>query len=341
MTHTPALKRFAALATNWKRDEFFSARLALTGIYAATVSIILGLFSYLLYGVLMDGIANSLEGNFATDAAQQAALKQVADVLKTQLFTLDGIVLLVVVITVFFLTSLTLRPLRESRAREHRFLADAAHELRTPLTIMKTDIEVLLRDRSVTINDTKELLKKNIDEIDALTRIANGLLDIMHIKNNKNSGSLIMLAAVLTGVVHKLAPLARARDISLTSFFETGSEKEQVRAVKETLERAFANSIENAIKYTEPGGKVSVTLGRKGAMLEINIKDTGCGIAPEDLPFITEPFYRADSARALVRGSGLGLTIMKETIKTHGGKLHIESALGKGTTVRILLPSAS
>ena len=341
MTHTPASKRFAALATRSRRDEFFFARLALTGIYAAVVSAILGLFSYLLYGVLMNSIANSLEGNFATDAAQQAALKPVADVLKTQLLTLDGIVLLVVVIAVFFLTSLTLRPLRESRARERRFLADAAHELRTPLTIMKTDSEVLLRDRSVTIDDTKELLKKNIDEIDALTRIANGLLDIVHIKNSKNPDSPVTLAAVLTAVVHKLTPLARARDVSLASSFEAGSEKEQVRGAREALERAFANSIENAIKYTESGGTVSVTLGKKGALLEIGITDTGCGIAPEDLPFVTEPFYRADSARALVSGSGLGLAIVKETIETHGGKLHIESALGKGTTVRVLLPRAS
>ena len=341
MTHTPALKRFAALATNWKRDEFFSARLALTGIYAATASVILGLFSYLLYGVLMNGIANSLEGNFATDAAQQIALKQVADVLQTQLLTLDGIVLLVVVVAVFFLTSLTLRPLRESRARERRFLADAAHELRTPLTIMKTDSEVLLRDHSATIDDTKELLKKNIDEVDALARIANGLLDIMHVKNNKNPDSLVTPTAVLTEVVRKLTPLALARDVSLSSFFEVGSEKERVHGTKEALERAFANSIENAIKYTGSGGKVSVTLGRKGTMFEINITDTGCGIAPEDLLFVTEPFYRADSARVLVSGSGLGLAIVKEAIETHGGKLHIESALGKGTTVRILLPCAS
>ena len=341
MTHIPASKRFAALATSWKRDEFFFARLALTGIYAATVSVILGLFSYLLYGVLMNGIANSLEGSFATDAAQQAALKQVAEVLQTQLLTLDGIVLLAVVIAVFFLTSLTLRPLRKSRARERRFLADAAHELRTPLTIMKTDSEVLLRDRSVTIEDTKELLKKNIDEVDALARIANGLLDVMHIKDNKNTDSLSVPAVVLAGVVHKLTPLARARGVSLSFSFETGSGKEQVHGAKEALERAFANSIENAIKYTESGGKVSVTLGRRGTQLEIGITDTGCGIAPEDLPFVTEPFYRADSARALVSGSGLGLAIVKETVETHGGKLHIESALGKGTTLRVLLPRAS
>ncbi len=338
MTHNPVSKRFAALATHWRRDEFFSARLALTGIYTATVGIILGLFSYLLYGALMSGIANSLEGNFATDAAQQAALKQVTGMLQAQLLTLDGIVLIIVVVAGFFLTSLTLRPLKKSRARERRFLADAAHELRTPLTIMKTDTEVLLRDHSSTLADTKELLRKNIDEIDALTRIAYDLLDLMHAENRKNHVAPVAVARVLTAVVQKLTPVARVHDVSLVSFLETGSEGEQVRGAEETLARIFANTIENAIKYSEPGGEVAVSFRRKGNMLGIEIKDSGIGITAEDLPFITEPFYRANSARSRVSGSGLGLAIVKETIETYGGKLHIESIFGKGTTVRILLP---
>ncbi|MHB1163231.1 MAG: sensor histidine kinase [Minisyncoccota bacterium] len=341
MTHTPASKRFAALATSWKRDEFFSARLALTGIYAATVAVILGIFSYLLYNALANGISDSFDGNFATQAAQQLALNQVMDILQTRLLIADGIVLLVVVVVGFFLTTITLRPLRKARARERRFLADAAHELRTPLTIMKTDTEVLLRDRSATIADTKELLKKNIDEIDVLAGIANGLLDLVRTENKKNAVSFIMVGAILTRVVDKFMPLARARDISLTASLEVGSETMRVRGSAEALERAFANSIENALKYTESGGQISVSLERKEAVLEIKIKDTGCGIASEDLPFVTEPFYRADTARASVSGSGLGLTIIKETMETHSGKLHIESVLGEGTIVYISLPLAA
>lgn len=340
MTHTPASKRFAALAISWRRDEFLSARLALTGIYVATVGVILGAFSYLLYGALMNGIANSLEGNFATDAAQQVALKQIAEVLQARLFMLDGIVLGIVIVVGFFLTNLTLRPLKKARERERRFLADAAHELRTPLTIMKTDAEVLLRDRSATIVDTKELLRKNIDEVDSLTDIANGLLDLMRVEKNIAT-SPVEIGTVLTASVKKFMPLARAHDISLTSSLEVGSETERVRGSTEALERAFANGIENAIKYTKSGGQVSVFLERKGNTLEIKIKDTGVGIAQEDLPFVTEPFYRADSARASVSGSGLGLAIMRETVETHGGRLHIESAPGKGTTVSILLPRIS
>ena len=338
MTHTPASKLFAALATSWRRDEFLSARLALTGIYVATVSVILGAFSYLLYGALMSGIANSLEGNFATDAAQQAALKQIAEVLQARLLTIDGIVLFIVLMVGFLLTSLTLRPLRKARERERRFLADAAHELRTPLTIMKTDTEVLLRDRSATLVDMKELLKKNVDEVDALTNIANGLLDLMRTENKKVAQSLIEIGVLVTASVNKFMPLARAHDISLTASLETGSETERVHGSAEALERALGNGIENALKYTDVGGEVSVSLGRKGNMLEIKIKDTGSGIAPADLPFVTEPFYRSGSARVAVGGSGLGLAIMKETIEAHSGKLHIESTLGKGTTVYISLP---
>lgn len=341
MTHAPASKRFEALATSWKRDEFFSTRLALTAIYAGTVSIILGVFSYLLYTAIASGIANSFEGNFTTESAQQLAIHQVIDILQTRLLIADGILLFVVIVVVFFLTTLTLYPLKKSRERERRFLADAAHELRTPLTIIKTDTEVLLRDRSATLADTKELLKKNIDEIDALTNIANGLLDLMRIKKKKVTDSSIEIHPVLTTVVEKFIPRARARGISLVSLFELGTETMCVRGSAEVLERVFGNGIENAIKYTESGGKISVSLERKGTELHIKIKDTGCGIAPEDMPFVTEPFYRADSARAMVDGSGLGLAIMKDAIEAYGGQLHVESMLKEGTTVHISLPRAT
>lgn len=338
MTHTPASKRFVALATSWKRDEFFSARLSLTGIYTATAVVILGIFSYLLYNALANGIANSFDGNFATQDAEQIALSRILDILKTRLLVADGVVLLVVIVVGFFLTAVVLRPLKKARERERRFLADAAHELRTPLTIMKTDTEVLLRDRSATTSDTKELLKKNIDEIDALTGIVNGLLNLVRTKNKGAADSLIEIGTVLTAVVEKLAPLARVHGISLTSFVESGCTDASVRGRREDFNLLFANGIENAIKYTEPGGKVSVSLERKENFLEIKINDTGRGIAPQDMPFVTEPFYRADSIRSLVSGSGLGLAIMKETVETYGGTLRVESIFGKGTTVHISLP---
>ena len=97
----------------------------------------------------------------------------------------------------------------------------------------------------------------------------------------------------------------------------------------------FANILDNAFKYTESGGRVAVFAEISGNELVVSIADTGCGISPEDLPHITEKFYKANMS---VRGSGIGLAVVDEIIKMHAGKLDIASTKGKGTVVTIFLP---
>src|SRR4029434_5426969 len=113
----------------------------------------------------------------------------------------------------------------------------------------------------------------------------------------------------------------------------------EIRADSFRLEQVLSNLIDNAIKYTEPGGRVKVRALPENGAVEIRVEDTGIGIPPADLPRIFERFYRADKARSRERGgTGLGLSIVKHIVLAHGGELKIESVINKGTTVRVLLP---
>ena len=106
-------------------------------------------------------------------------------------------------------------------------------------------------------------------------------------------------------------------------------------ADRNLIKQVFANILDNAFKYTKSGGRVAVFAERAGDNLVVSVADTGCGISPEDLPHITEKFYKANMS---VRGSGIGLAVVDEIIRMHNGKLDIASSQGRGTVVTIFLP---
>jgi two-component system phosphate regulon sensor histidine kinase PhoR len=108
------------------------------------------------------------------------------------------------------------------------------------------------------------------------------------------------------------------------------------------LERAIANLLDNAIKYTPEGGRIIVTAARRGSDILIEVKDTGIGIPEADLPRIFERFYRVDKSRSrAMGGTGLGLAIVKHVVQAHGGTVEVASEVGKGSTFRIVLPATS
>ncbi len=337
----PLSKQFEALATSWKRDLLFRARIKLTFIYTMVAAFLLAVFSYILYGQLLSRLQDSIDDKVVNPIARELFFQRAADAIQSQILIADSIVLLFILVFGYVLTKLTLRPIRETRDRERRFLADAAHELRTPLAVMKTGTEVVLRSETELPARMKKLLSENIEEIDSLTRIANGLLALVAEKEKiASTRSLVSLNEILFGVVKKLISLARTRDVILSSNIEEHGDDIRLYADLIALTRAFENVVENAIKYTKPGGTVSIALERKGKSAMVKVKDTGVGISPEDISRVIEPFYRADTARAAIDGSGLGLSIVSETVQAHNGSLTIESTLGIGTMVSITLPLA-
>ena len=105
------------------------------------------------------------------------------------------------------------------------------------------------------------------------------------------------------------------------------------------MEQILTNLLDNAVKYTEPGGRIEVGLKGKGASLEVWVADSGIGIPPADRDRIFERFYRVDKARSrALGGTGLGLSIVKHLVQSQGGEIRVESELGKGTTFRFSLP---
>jgi two-component system phosphate regulon sensor histidine kinase PhoR len=112
-----------------------------------------------------------------------------------------------------------------------------------------------------------------------------------------------------------------------------------VEATNEDIEHLLANLVNNAIKYTEPGGQVTVTLEERDGQIVGTVEDTGIGIASEELPRIFDEFYRAESAKGKAQGTGLGLSIVKRVLDLYGGQIHVESELGKGSKFTFTLPA--
>ncbi len=332
-------KQFAGLGTAWRRDLLLRARVKLTAAYVAVSAVVLGIFSYLLYGALLARLTESINEDVLSIVAQELFFERASEALQSQILIADAITLFFILIFAYVLTGLTLKPIRVARDRERRFLADAAHELRTPLSVMKSGNEVVLRGETDISPRLKRLLTENVEEIDSLTRIANGLLLLASEKEKViDAESATQIYDVIASVVKKLTPRTQERQLSISFTSDENAKASTVCGNKTDLARAFENLIENAIKYTKPSGSVRVSLERTGNAAVIVVSDTGIGISKEDLAHVFEPFFRADTARTSMEGSGLGLSIVSEIVEAHGGKMNIESELGVGTIVRVTLP---
>lgn len=231
----------------------------------------------------------------------------------------------------------TINYMSEEIARADRvkndFISTVSHELRTPLTAIKGWAETI-RD----IGD-EEMTEKGIDiiisETDRLYNIVEDLLDF----SKMQSGRMVMRAEPVD-LVDELESAVnvfndRSKRDGITLIYNNPDLTAPMSADRNLIKQVFANILDNAFKYTKRGGRVAVFAERAGKNLVVSVADTGCGISPEDLPHITEKFYKANMS---VRGSGIGLAVVDEIIEMHGGKLDIASSVGIGTVVTIFLP---
>lgn len=235
---------------------------------------------------------------------------------------------------IFILHDITEQSKLEEMRR--RFVANVSHELRTPITTIKTYSETLL---DVDDKETKlSFLQVIIKECDRMTRLVSDLLYLSKL----DAGERIFnfedcnLSELLRFVCEKLRLQAQKKNQQILCSIK----KDIVANVdRDRIEQVLINIIGNAITYVQEGGKIEVELLEDDGFAKFIIKDNGPGIPKEDLPHIFERFYRVDKARSReLGGSGLGLSIADEIVKSHGGKILVESSIDVGTTFYVLLP---
>jgi len=219
-----------------------------------------------------------------------------------------------------------LAALEESTRAQRQLVADASHELRTPLTSLRTNIEVLQSDRALPPEERHRLLSDVIEQVGEMTTLIAELIELARAEQQTTDPEEVRLDLLASEA------LERARRNRSEVTFTADMEEATVRGVPATIERAIANLLDNAAKWSPPGGEVHLEV-RDG---EVTVRDHGPGIPEEDLPYVFDRFYRARSARGLP-GSGLGLAIVRQVAEAHGGEVVAEHADGGGTLMTLRL----
>ena len=226
--------------------------------------------------------------------------------------------------------------LQENEKMKNDFISSVSHELRTPLTAIKGWAETLMDD-SVDRETTKKGIGVIIKQSDRLSRMVEELLDFSRLQSGRLKLSLtkIDLVAELSDAVLMFTERARQEGIALN--YDEPMDILPIMGDSNRLRQVFVNILDNALKYSDAGDSVTVTVQHSENNAIIQIRDTGIGIASEDLPKVKTRFYKANATR---RGSGIGLAVADEIVSMHGGNLSLDSQEGEGTTVTISLPLA-
>jgi heavy metal sensor kinase len=222
--------------------------------------------------------------------------------------------------------------------RERRFSADASHELRTPLAVIKSGIGVTLSRRR-TVDEHETTLQDLDAQVDQLIRLCDDLLVLARGGRPRSTDSeSVDLTSLLELVVEQFIPLAEERKVTVLTHIR---KRLTVTGFPDDLIRLFVNLLGNAVKFTPPGGVVTMAARRHHRNTYVSVSDTGPGIPASHLPHIFEPFYRIDPSRSKAEtGTGLGLAIAHEIAGAHGGTIKARSKLGEGTTFEVTLPAS-
>lgn len=231
---------------------------------------------------------------------------------------------------------------QEKEERERRlFVSNVSHELRTPLTSVKSYLEAL-DEGALSEPVAPDFIKVSLDETNRMMRMVTDLLHLSRIDNATShlDVELINFTAFITFILNRFDQIRGqdeekkyelVRDYPITSvWIEIDTDK---------MTQVIDNILNNAIKYSPDGGKITVTMKTTDDQMILSISDQGLGIPKQDLPRIFDRFYRVDRARSRAQGgTGLGLSIAKEIIKQHNGFIWAKSEYGKGSTFTIVLP---
>jgi len=236
----------------------------------------------------------------------------------------------------YFLAGLTLTPIKEMVDEQNRFISDSSHELRTPLTSLRSEIEVALRNKKLTLPDARKFLESNLEETIALQTLSNNLLELAQngdmIKPRDMSD--FSLLEVLKTAIKRVEPQAKKKQIILKNEAQDAT----LHGAPDRITELFVILLDNAIKYSKARGKIEIISTNNNKTFGVSVIDHGPGIEENDLPHIFDRFFRADKSRSASPGYGLGLSIAKKIAEVHDGRIEAESVPGKQTIFRVVLP---
>ncbi len=224
---------------------------------------------------------------------------------------------------------------------QRRFTADASHELRSPLSRLRIELEVALR-RPRTLADYEAVLRSALEEVERLSRLTEELLMLARLDAGEvvaRPDVPVALAPLVEAELNRLKPEADARQITVAV---AAPPEVAVQAPADTLGLVIANLLQNALKFSPPTGRVTVTLRPEGTEAVLSVANSGPGIPPEDLPRVFERFYRGTRSRSPdLPGVGLGLAISRAIVDAYGGRIAVKSTRRAGTTFTVRLPLAT
>lgn len=237
-----------------------------------------------------------------------------------------------------WLTRQAMQPIEESFQRLKQFTADASHELRSPLMVIKTNAAVALKYPEGMRPKDAEKFQAITLSTNQMTRLTEDLLLLARTDIHTREWNKINLTLIIENLVQLYKPQAEVKQINfkfklINDLYLLGDPVQ--------LTRLFTNLIENAIHYTPSGGVVEIKTSRIGSHLFVDVQDTGIGIAPEDIKYLFERFWRADQSRSYwAGGSGLGLAIAQAIAQNHGGLITVTSQLGVGSCFTVHLSAS-
>lgn len=313
--------------------------------YLAIIMTLSLLFSAILYGVMSSQLDRPLPPR------QQAGL-EVSDWLRDRIAERDreartSMLLSLLALNLvmlgggawlsYYLAQRTLRPIREAMEAQAQFVSDASHELRTPLTALLTTNEVALRKKHLDETKAREVLTKNIREVEKLRGLTEMLLALNHADQERTPVlEVVQLDELVHDVVESVEDIARARSIAI----EVNIAEQSVMADSLASAQVIKILLDNAIKYSPDKSTIKLYTTPIDESLVLHVKDHGIGIAPTDIDRIFDRFYRADTARTRsdTSGHGLGLAIAKSLAGQQRHMLAVKSSPGNGSEFMVTMP---
>ena len=322
---------------------FQRARLRLTGWYMLMFSGLIAGFTYLtldaknsayvrVYQVINTGSPGSPQVQEFSDKYAEFNQR-----FKERLILFDLALLVIGGYLAYGLSGKTLQPIQKMVEEQVAFAADVSHSLRTPLTTISLEIEAYKRFRHKLPKELGNLLQSIQDEVFSVTQLVSGMLTLVRTQTDefKTNFKQVRLHELVAEVVAKMIPLAQAKKQTIKI---QQLNKTEIRGNGDSLKQVLYIILDNAIKYSGAGGRISVLLVKQKSLIRLQVADTGRGIAKKDLKKIFERYYRADKQ---TKGTGLGLAIATKLVAQHEGQIQVKSRVGEGTTFTITLPRDS